>query len=364
MKKTLFAIAAACVALVACNKDQDSAEIINSSKETGSISVELVFDGAVTKAINAYTETPEYEQKVNSIQLFVFGEDGKIQSYKNLSETELTNKASTISVIKGKKDVWAVINGKDLKNIKTVDELKQSAVALSDNSTDLSKGFVMSGFNKCEVTANAAVNCSISVSRLASRVVLAKIENQCPVGYGGIKIKSVFLTNVVGNQQIDGNATPTIWYNPYGRQGGSDTNKDHLLGQSNYQGGCPALTFKDAKDIPVVNGTPSTVNYLFYSFKNDSDVKSVPGTDSGWTPVIDGNGVQSKLVIYATVNGTDCYYPVNLTNKLERNKSYTVGVTITGPGSTDPDTPVEKGNINATITVDDWGIGSTYDEII
>lgn len=360
MKKTLFAIAAACVALVACNKDQDTAEIINPSKETGSISVELVFDGAVTKAINAYTETPEYEQKVNSIQLFVFGEDGKIQSYKNLSGTELTNKASTISVIKGKKDVWAVINGKDLKNITTVNELKQSAVALSDNSTDLSKGFVMAGFNKCEVTASTEASCSILVSRLASRVVLAKIENQCPVGYGGIKIKSVFLTNVVGNQQIDGNATPKIWYNPYGRN--DSTNSDHLIGQNNYSGGCPALTFKDLSSASAIaNAEESTSPHFFYSFANSST--NVPVLGNG-APTIPEAGAMSKLVIYATVNGTDCYYPINLTNKLARNTSYTVGVTITGPGSTDPDTPVEKGNINATITVDKWISGPTYDEII
>ena len=58
------------------------------------------------------------------------------------------------------------------------------------------------------------------------------------------------------------------------------------------------------------------------------------------------------------------YYPVVLNSALARNTSYTVGLTITGLGSDDPDKPVTKGSIAVTITVDGWTAGAVYDETI
>ena len=49
---------------------------------------------------------------------------------------------------------------------------------------------------------------------------------------------------------------------------------------------------------------------------------------------------------------------------LERNKTYTVGLTITGSGSDDPDKPVDKGSISVTLTVSGWAAGAVYDETI
>ena len=67
----------------------------------------------------------------------------------------------------------------------------------------------------------------------------------------------------------------------------------------------------------------------------------------------------------ATVSGKKYYYPVVLDNAtLERNKTYTVGLTITGLGSEDPNKPVEKGTISASITVSGWTAGAVYDETI
>jgi hypothetical protein len=71
------------------------------------------------------------------------------------------------------------------------------------------------------------------------------------------------------------------------------------------------------------------------------------------------------LTVVATVDGKIQYYPVVLDSAvLERNKTYTVGLTITGPGSDDPNKPVEKGSVNITLTVAGWVAGATYDETI
>ena len=64
------------------------------------------------------------------------------------------------------------------------------------------------------------------------------------------------------------------------------------------------------------------------------------------------------------MDGKVQYYPVVLSSALARNTTYTVGLTITGPGSDDPDKPVTKGSIAVTVTVDGWAAGAVYDETI
>ena len=68
-------------------------------------------------------------------------------------------------------------------------------------------------------------------------------------------------------------------------------------------------------------------------------------------------------MVAATISGTKYYYPVTI-NTPERNKAYTVELTITGLGSTDPDQPVSKGAITASVTVQEWLPGTTYEETI
>ena len=72
----------------------------------------------------------------------------------------------------------------------------------------------------------------------------------------------------------------------------------------------------------------------------------------------------STVVVTATIDGVKYYYPVTLSKKLERNKAYTVEITITGLGSTDPDKPIEKGGLTAAITVLDWVDGGSYEETL
>ena len=72
---------------------------------------------------------------------------------------------------------------------------------------------------------------------------------------------------------------------------------------------------------------------------------------------------KTRIVVTATIGGTKYYYPV-LIDFPARNSAYTVELTITGLGSTDPDKPVEKGSITATVTVDPWQNGTVYSETI
>lgn len=356
MKTKFISILAACAALAACNKEPVSVTPNVEPEGEGIIAFSIDAEQApMTKAVTAYTTAQTYESQVNKVQIFVFGSDGAINFYQNLG-----NKTSgSISTTAGAKTVWAVVNGPDLSTIGKLSDLQATAVELSANSTTAATGFVMAGNGSVTVTNGATANCAITVSRLVSRVALVNVVNKLPSSYGALTIDRVFLANVVGNQNIAGNAAASTWFNKEGRADESTRNASHIIDGSTYKASCEALTYKGVAQS-VANGathTPSTP-YLFYSFPNSSTT-----APTGFKSTFAAQ--RSVLVVAATVSGKQYYYPVVLDDAtLDRNKTYTVGLTITGLGSEDPNQPVVKGSISASITVSGWTAGVTYDETI
>ena len=357
MKKTIIAMAAACAALAACSKEQTLAPVTPSEEGTGQITFTVAGDEpAETRAVTAYTTAQTDESQVKKVQVFVFGSDGAINFYQNLG----TATSGSISTTAGTKTVWAVVNGPDLSTIGTLSALQATAVDLSANSTTASTGFVMAGSSTVSVSNGSTASCAITVSRLVSRVALSTVVNKLPESYGAITIDRVFLCNVVGNQNLAGNAAVSTWYNKNGRADESTRNTAHIIDGSTYKASCETLTYKGVSQS-VANG--ATLNkeenpYLFYAFPNSSTT-----APSGFQSTFAAQ--RSVLTVVATISGKTYYYPVVLDNAtLERNKSYTVGLTITGLGSDDPNKTVEKGNLTASITVSGWTAGANYDETI
>ena len=84
---------------------------------------------------------------------------------------------------------------------------------------------------------------------------------------------------------------------------------------------------------------------------------------------------RTRLIVECEYNGSTCYYPITLPGLnpdssrgvLERNKVYTItNLTLTRPGSPDPDTPGDQVSSIQTctfnITVQPWINGQTYTE--
>jgi hypothetical protein len=353
MKKTIsMMMAAAAIALAACEK---APEAVPEAGEEGVITVSIApQDGPETRAVSAYTAAQTYETQLNSVQVFVFGSDGKINAYKNIG----TSTSASLSVTSGAKTVYAVANCVDLSYVGTLTDLEAKAFDLSANSTTASKGFLMAGKASCTVSSGTT-NCSVAISRLAARVALQSVTNSLPASYGALKVERVFLCNVVGNQNIGGNATQSAWYNKEGRKDEGTRDSAHIIDGSTYTASCPELTFKSV-GTSVNNGaslTPSTP-YLFYGYANS--VKIAP---AGFSSTFSGQ--RTVLVVAATVDSKLYYYPVVLDEStIERNTTYTVGLTITGLGSEDPNKPVEKGSFSVSVSVDGWKTGATYDETI
>ena len=353
MRKTISILAMAAAVLCSCDKNADCVPC-EDQQETGTLAVSLLFDeGAQTKAVTSFTTSQTYEKQVNKVQIFVFDESGKINIYKDAGTTQSNIPISTTT---GKKTIWAVVNGPDLSEVASLAELEDTAIDLAANSTTAATGFVMAGSTSCTVSATAAT-ANISVSRLVARVALQKVTNQLPDGYGALTIDNVVLTNVAGNQNIAGDATPATWYNKMGRKDGATESSQIIDGDTN-KASCEALTFKSVKqEVAHGSNLNITTPYLFYSFPNSNTAGS-----TGWVNPFTARA--SRLVVTATIDGVKYYYPVTLSKKLERNKAYTVEITITGLGSTDPDKPIEKGGLTAAITVLDWVDGGSYEETL
>lgn len=352
MKKYQFIAAAAlAMAAISCTKETP---ITKETEMKTALTVRLDMpESTQTKAVAAYTTSQPYESKVNTAQVFVFDLDGALNGYVNSTSTSVN-----LSVTSGQKTVYAVANGPDLSSVKSLDELRQKAVGLEDNSIDASLGFVMTGENDCEVSGSSAT-CAVTVKRLVSRVALVSVKNSLPSSYGDIQIERVWISNVVGNQNLDGSAEPSVWYNKEGRADEASRNAQHIINGSTYKASNESLTYTEVGESLANNAVyEPSIPHLFYGYPNSSTT-----APDGFNDPFEAQ--RTVLVVAATVGNKLYYYPVVLDDAvLVRNTAYTVGLTITGLGSDDPNKPVSKGGLDVNISVAEWESGATYDEVI
>ncbi len=335
MKKEIFALGlAALFAVQSCAKEGDGKGPDPDGQARITLAINMEEDAA-TKI--PYTAVEPYESAITDVQVLIFDSQGRLNAYKSTKTSDNISITTTF----GTKTVWAVVNGPDLKNVKTLTGLTAVSLNLGANSRSGGKGFVMTG--SAEVTVDRAdVPATIDVRRLTSRVALCNITNNLPVAYANMVVKSILLTNVPGNQNISGTASVSAWYNMAGRENPSDS--ESIIDGVSYMASCPELTFS-RPDKSVANGERLEQTFCFYSYPNASADR------------------KTKLVVTVEIDRETYYYPVVLEN-LERNKAYTVNMTITALGSKDPDKKVEKGTVTTTVNVLPWGKGAEYTETI
>lgn len=332
-----------------CIKDDRS--LCTEEYNEATLCISLGLGEQTTKAVTPYNNSMTYEKQVNSVQILIF-DNNKLNSYLNAG----TNTSGiSIKTTKGSKEVWAIVNGPDLSGISTLSEIQNQVVMLGDNSTEASKGFVMSGSKSCNLSTSSA-SATIPVSRLVSRIALQKITNSLPEAYGNLTVSKLFLANVVGNTTLSGDASINTWYNKMGRTD-TATSSSQIIDGSSYPASCPELTYKYAGAI-ITNGESRTLETPYLLYCNPNNTK----TDyNGWSTVFTAR--KTRLIVCASVGGSIYYYPVTIDTP-GRNCTYTIELTITGLGATDPDQPVEKGTIMTIVSVQEWTNGATYDEII
>ncbi len=385
MKKTFLLLACAtALTAVSCNQDLNEPElpVAEQSNEYGMMSFSLNLGSKIsTRAASEFVEMQDYEKQVNTIDLLVFDNAGvdlaenpnkgvthgylRVDNSSFTVDSENANKVNVttkMKVLTGAKTVVAVINCPadiDLSTVANITDLKATAFQLEDNSLTASTGFVMTGEKEVTVTKDGDAAADITASRLTSRIALVSVTNNLPSTYGTLSIDRIFLTNVVGDQDLGGRSlSTTSWYNPMGRATAQPVVKTNILDGATHQASAPDLTYKGVSpNLDVVKGTPadlSSAPYLFYAFPNSTDKNPEAWTDSY-------EGAMTRLVLSALIDTdgsgtqepTRFYYPVVIP-AVAVNSTYDVSVTISGFGVTDPQQVIEKGAITASVTVNDW----------
>ena len=120
------------------------------------------------------------------------------------------------------------------------------------------------------------------------------------------------------------------------------------------------MTFKEIDKSIGIGTTYAPQNpYMFYCFRNGSEVDP-NGYHSNFSPQ------RTVLVLTIDIAGKDYYYPVVLASDkgIQPNHTYTVDVSVSGPGSNDPNDIIHKSDIGISITTSRWNDGTPVSETI
>ena len=307
-----------------------------------------------------YETVQGYERQISSLQIIIYNKNGsssytgwtKADSYRTTYSSPVTSASYSTRLPAGTYYVVAVANmdedftGSTYSNILENSYFKHY---LSDEEDYSSDGFQAFGGRTLTVNdGDTSASASLTLSRFVGRVTLYDIYN-----YTGqaVTINRVWLSNVVTTYNYRGSNS---WGNWMGRY--SYTNSSSVIGSAS-DASCPECTYWTAGTTIANNGSIRPV-VLFYALENSSSV-----TPSGWSSWSDSKGQQTTLVIDATVNGTQCYYPVVL-EEISANYTYTVSVNLYTVGSPDPNDPdgriVTDVSFDAEITVNEWDDGVVY----
>ncbi len=300
-----------------------------------------------TRATGAGHGVQSDDNIVNKVEFFIFrneGEDsGNLDTYKKIEGDELVSLTDiSITSTTGAKKIYVVANSHitDWGSISTISDFESKVSML--NSEQI-KDFTMIG--NAEVTLQSATDVTIPISRLVARVLLSGIStNFAGTPYEGEELSNVkvYLINANGEKRyIDGadDATPVIF------------NSKSAVADDIASFGMANCIYDEITQ-PVTDAGYTTEHY-FYCYENMAEEEN---DDVSFT----------RLVVQADLCGTTYYYPVNINREgfghtgesdhagVRSNTSYSLNITITRPGSLEPDDILEYGALSVDLNVADW----------
>lgn len=313
-----------------CNKTQ-----IFPESEFADLTVN-VNDGAVTKASG--TAVIGHESDMNNIQVVVF-DGSSLAGY----ATATSGSSVTLSLRTNRTyTACVVVNGPSVSGVNTISAIEATAADL-DTYNKTNTGFVMYG----KATMTGALTSSnktlaVTVERRVCRVKLVSCTITPPTGVTA-SFRNAFISNVATNCNLGGtvtlNSTSGNSSNWYGRTTLSQT---AIIDGNTRHASPEGLTYATGS-FPM----------HFYSYAN-SNADAVTSFRTSWT------ATGTRLVVTATWNGTDYYYPVAIPNTV-RNTCYDVTMTITGPGINDPQGEIPSNtNLTVNVSVVNWQSGNDY----
>ena len=333
MKKIFGVLYAVLSVVQGCSK----AEVRQIAGETdiaeGTVSVTLRYYSPAGKSLGDYDFVLNEEVLVNDIQVMVFDEQtGDLQRSAILTSV---GAKCEFNIPAGSKVVYALVNGPDVSKVRTLD-------AFLDLTDDLSrreyrqKGFVMIGSAVCDVVAGEIARPVITVGRMVSRVVLRSVLCNIARQYEGMVVDCVFLGNAALGHSLGGESY--AWANVGGYM---DQMKSKPIGLNGVEGICPDYLYRPM-DCRLQVGERYEQPVCLYCYPNATDEYTC-------------------LYILATIGQNKYYYRVPLDKGLDSNVTCAVDVSITNLGAPlPPDGILQKGEIEAVVSIEEWSMGYLY----
>lgn len=187
-----------------------------------------------------------------------------------------------------------------------------------------------------DVAFSSTTPCVVPVERPAAKVEIDAIENRIE-SKPPFEIKGIYLINVNTQSATNGSVSEKVWYQK----------RRYVPDESS------VVTYTaDMFDRTLAYGACYDTKHYFYCYSNPTTTDSSSQT---WCDRF------TRLVVEAEYNGRICYYPINIVGsdgRLDGGRLYRISkLTITGPGSDDPDVPISRSDAGFSISVQNWGDG-------
>lgn len=262
-----------------------------------------------------HTGTLPGEIQINRLDYYVFDREGRLETVISQSDGQPVTKP----LHTGLKTIYAMANMENtaFEHCRTLSEFETVGISFAMHAKD---NFPMSGRVDVAVGLPSSERIVIPVTRYLCRLYVAPVITAMsgPLEGEEVRIGNIYLSNVLGNCLADGGMPETdmSWYNCFGRpDGGGKQDRIDVASDSSF----PEWTFS-----PLKGGA-----YLYF-FPNNTEKDR-----NGWET--DFSARYTRVIVEAYIRGVRYFYPVNL-NGAVRNHSYRLNLTITRPGSADPDT--------------------------
>lgn len=327
-------VLSAVLAVVGCVKVND----VNVGRDeavggSGSMRVTVCHDSPAVRSIADYQRLLTEESAVHKVNVLVF--DRQSERLEQSATMTSLSEECTFDLPVGEKLVYAIVNGPDLSRVQNVDELLALTTDLS--LVNISQhGFAMSGSQVCQVSSDIVAKPEIVVRRQVARVELRSVKCNVAAQYGGMTVDCAFLANAYSVQTLSGGVSSMVNIGGY-----ADQQKLNPIGLNGIEGSCPEHMYRDLDVMLALNESLSDPVYMYCQ----------PNAGAEYT----------CMYLLATIGGEKYYYRVPFDKGMEANTSYIVDAVITNLGAhLPPDGDIQKGEIQATITIEDWTVGDQY----
>lgn len=181
----------------------------------------------------------------------------------------------------------------------------------------------------------------VSLKRYACKVTVESLTVKWPDAFRmatEVRLGRIALVNVVGSTPYSGIPTVgEIWYNKMG----IDSGLSPLIAD---------LTVKDY-GILLSDEVPFRTESPLYCMPNPTANDVTSSNTTGWS------ARNTRIAVEILLDGSSNWYPIDLP-AMACNRHYIIrSLTLTGPGSSGPDKPVERDDVRYSVAVESWEDG-------